>query len=346
MSIRFFLFAFVFSVACDVSAKDVDVKGYTRKDGTYVRPHKRSEPDDRFDNNWSTYGNVNPHTGEHGTRRPSSNSSPLNVANPHARNRAKAKPTSKPTATRSPVPVTAGETILGKLNLGKTTLGDLRMSFPDLTYKKWGNGISVDSRPSPGVIFHGRLFEDRLCSLTLVLALDSKECLAMGGFAGMRDTCKQAFSEELVDSPGEWAGRSGKLSCNLGINRKSQQVSITLEYGELMHLSFQKPKKPKRRQNIVYDESSFHLEGFRPTWTKYITLSRGTWQITTRFLGTGNFAVWLYDDKGRREDLVANEIGRSSTSYALDVGHRRSVRFQVKHKYMERWDIDVRRVAD
>ena len=38
----------------------VRVRGYTRKDGTYVRPHYRSRPDGNFYNNWSTYGNVNP----------------------------------------------------------------------------------------------------------------------------------------------------------------------------------------------------------------------------------------------------------------------------------------------
>lgn len=46
---------------------DVSVRGYTRKDGTYVRPHHRSAPDGNFDNNWSTRGNVNPYTGKIGT---------------------------------------------------------------------------------------------------------------------------------------------------------------------------------------------------------------------------------------------------------------------------------------
>ena len=47
---------------------DVYVEGYYRSDGTYVQPHFRSDPDDRFDNNWSTEGNVNPHTGKIGTK--------------------------------------------------------------------------------------------------------------------------------------------------------------------------------------------------------------------------------------------------------------------------------------
>lgn len=46
----------------------VRVRGYYRKDGTYVRPHYRSRPDGIFSNNWSTKGNVNPYTGAVGTK--------------------------------------------------------------------------------------------------------------------------------------------------------------------------------------------------------------------------------------------------------------------------------------
>ncbi len=44
------------------------VNGYVKKDGTYVAPHYRSDVDGNFYNNWSTKGNVNPYTGELGTR--------------------------------------------------------------------------------------------------------------------------------------------------------------------------------------------------------------------------------------------------------------------------------------
>ena len=47
---------------------DVYVRGYSRSNGTYVQPHYRSNPDGNFYNNWSTYPNVNPHTGAIGTR--------------------------------------------------------------------------------------------------------------------------------------------------------------------------------------------------------------------------------------------------------------------------------------
>jgi hypothetical protein len=45
----------------------VRVRGYIRRDGTFVRPHLRSAPDGRFWNNWKTRGNINPYTGQEGT---------------------------------------------------------------------------------------------------------------------------------------------------------------------------------------------------------------------------------------------------------------------------------------
>jgi hypothetical protein len=48
------------------SGGPVSVRGYVRKDGTYVPPHQRTGPDGNFQNNWSTYGNYNPYTGEEG----------------------------------------------------------------------------------------------------------------------------------------------------------------------------------------------------------------------------------------------------------------------------------------
>ena len=45
----------------------VHVRGYYRKDGTYVRSHYRSRADGNFWNNWSTKGNRNPYTGKVGT---------------------------------------------------------------------------------------------------------------------------------------------------------------------------------------------------------------------------------------------------------------------------------------
>ena len=46
------------------------VEGYVRKDGTYVPPHYRTNPDGKTYNNWSTSGNTNPYTGEPGRKDP------------------------------------------------------------------------------------------------------------------------------------------------------------------------------------------------------------------------------------------------------------------------------------
>ena len=49
----------------------VSVRGYYRKNGTYVRPHYRSNPDGNPYNNWSFPGNTNPYTGITATGNPS-----------------------------------------------------------------------------------------------------------------------------------------------------------------------------------------------------------------------------------------------------------------------------------
>lgn len=54
----------------DKKEGDVSVKGYYRKDGTYVKPYHRSSPNKTDADNWSTKGNVNPYTGKEGTKEP------------------------------------------------------------------------------------------------------------------------------------------------------------------------------------------------------------------------------------------------------------------------------------
>ncbi|WP_077033124.1 hypothetical protein [Pelomonas sp. KK5] len=45
-------------------------KGYTKKDGTYVAPSHATNPNKTKRDNWSSKGNVNPHTGKEGTKGP------------------------------------------------------------------------------------------------------------------------------------------------------------------------------------------------------------------------------------------------------------------------------------
>ena len=70
------LVAVMLCATAATAGADVHVRGYYRSNGTYVRPHWRSDPDSSFDNNWSTYPNVNPYTGKIGTRRTPSYGTP------------------------------------------------------------------------------------------------------------------------------------------------------------------------------------------------------------------------------------------------------------------------------
>lgn len=63
-----FLLLFIVTFTSCLAVGDVKVDGYYRKDGTYVQPHYRSDPNGTKSDNWTTKGNINPYTGEIGTR--------------------------------------------------------------------------------------------------------------------------------------------------------------------------------------------------------------------------------------------------------------------------------------
>lgn len=65
---------------------ETNVRGYFKKDGTYVQSHKRTKRDQYNDNNWSTRGNINPYTGKEGTKRRRGDA-PLNHGNSGRRSR-------------------------------------------------------------------------------------------------------------------------------------------------------------------------------------------------------------------------------------------------------------------
>ncbi|MGO8969005.1 MAG: hypothetical protein ACLQDQ_05475 [Myxococcaceae bacterium] len=53
-----------------VNPNTVQVRGYEKKDGTYVAPHTQTAPNATKADNYSTKGNVNPYTGKKGTKNP------------------------------------------------------------------------------------------------------------------------------------------------------------------------------------------------------------------------------------------------------------------------------------
>jgi hypothetical protein len=66
---------FIGSVASPVFAKKESggshsVKGYVKKSGTYVAPHKQTNPNRTQRDNWSSKPNSNPYTGKAGTKEP------------------------------------------------------------------------------------------------------------------------------------------------------------------------------------------------------------------------------------------------------------------------------------
>jgi hypothetical protein len=51
-----------------VNPNSHQVRGYEKKDGTYVAPHQQTNPNATKADNYSTKGNVNPYTGKKGTK--------------------------------------------------------------------------------------------------------------------------------------------------------------------------------------------------------------------------------------------------------------------------------------
>ena len=59
--------ALSFTADAVAQGKSQSVRGYVKKDGTYVSPHRRSKANHTRIDNYSTKGNVNPYTGKKGS---------------------------------------------------------------------------------------------------------------------------------------------------------------------------------------------------------------------------------------------------------------------------------------
>ncbi len=65
-----YLTLLVFLFVCQNSFAAKPVKGYTKKDGTYVAPHHRTEQNRTQRDNYSSKPNVNPYNGRKGAKEP------------------------------------------------------------------------------------------------------------------------------------------------------------------------------------------------------------------------------------------------------------------------------------
>lgn len=74
--LTFFLFILNLPIIAQTNPNHVYVKGYTRKDGTYVRGHYRTAPNSTNRDNFSTRGNYNPYTGKAGWIEPDNKPNP------------------------------------------------------------------------------------------------------------------------------------------------------------------------------------------------------------------------------------------------------------------------------
>jgi hypothetical protein len=61
--------ACVLSLSAIAKGGSHSVKGHTTKNGTYVAPHRSTNPDGAKSNNWTQKGNANPYTGKEGTKQ-------------------------------------------------------------------------------------------------------------------------------------------------------------------------------------------------------------------------------------------------------------------------------------
>ena len=65
----FFLF-FSIGAYTQVNSNSTYVNGYYKQNGTYVEGYYRTTPNSTINDNYSTYPNVNPYTGNQGTIQP------------------------------------------------------------------------------------------------------------------------------------------------------------------------------------------------------------------------------------------------------------------------------------
>lgn len=67
---KFLLLGLVLCCSAAMATGSHAVKGYYKKDGTYVAPTQATNPNDTKTDNYGSKGNVNPYSGKEGTKDP------------------------------------------------------------------------------------------------------------------------------------------------------------------------------------------------------------------------------------------------------------------------------------
>lgn len=64
------IFIMVLAITSNSFGGNTYVRGYVKRNGTYVKPHFKTIPNNTLLDNYSTKGNINPYTGKKGTIDP------------------------------------------------------------------------------------------------------------------------------------------------------------------------------------------------------------------------------------------------------------------------------------
>jgi hypothetical protein len=129
-------------LAADVCAGSV--RGYYRKDGTYVQPHQRTNPDGDRSNNYSSPGNYNPNTGKITPGDPHNAHQESGPYGPRA-------PSSVPADPASPISMSPSlPQLIGGIVLVIMGLGVIIEIVRRVARRIIGGVVGVIRRPRPG----------------------------------------------------------------------------------------------------------------------------------------------------------------------------------------------------
>jgi hypothetical protein len=196
----------------------VSVKGYYRKNGTYVQPHMRSNPDGNPYNNWSYPGNTNPYTGKTATGNPSTY-----LNNYYNRSNSYTSPSYSPSYYTPPVPVIHTCPAFSSYN----TLSQSCKCYNGY-YVQNGSCVSVDEICKDQYGFNANSTINDKCSCSYGYRFNS---------SGTKCISDDDYCSEL-DSHAEWNILTGSCSCRDGyIANASKSACVPdLSSGNLPYL--------------------------------------------------------------------------------------------------------------